>query len=99
MSEGISRRDLLKFGGIAAAGVAGAGALNGCSPKSTGGKSKNAAGDAATEKTVSAGHDRTGLPRFFEKPAAIADIKETKDYDVVVIGAGAPGVPLSLIHI
>ncbi len=96
MSEGISRRDLFKFGGIAAAGVAGAGALAGCSPKAAGSGSKSASSGASTEKTAAAGHDRTGLPSFFEKPAAITDIKETKDYDVVVIGAGAPGVPCAL---
>ena len=36
---------------------------------------------------------QTGVPDFFEKPAVITNIKETKKYDIVVIGAGSPGVP------
>lgn len=82
----ITRRDLFKFGGIAAAGVAGASMLGGCSsqqatPVATTGEA--ATGDAS-------------LPAFFQKPEPITDIAETKDYDVVVIGAGAAGVPAAI---
>ena len=48
----LSRRDLFKFGGIAAVGAAGAGMLAGCSP--SGGSSKSA--PAAASK------DTDGLP-------------------------------------
>ncbi len=82
----LSRRDLFKFGGIAAVGAAGAGMLAGCSP--SGGSSKGA--PAAASK------DTDGLPSFFQAPEPIKDVKETKEFDVVVIGAGAAGVPCAL---
>lgn len=93
-SKGISRRDLFKFGGVAAAGVAAAGALASCAPQ--GSASSSSAAAATGEQTTAAGHLRTGLPSFLDKPEAITDIKETKDFDVVVIGAGASGVPAAL---
>lgn len=79
----ISRRDLFKFGGVAAVGAAGASMLGGCAPQ--------AAPTGATSATA-----KDGLPSFFTKPDAITDIAETKDYDVVVIGAGAAGVPAAI---
>ena len=82
----LSRRDLFKFGGIAAVGAAGAGMLAGCSP--SGGSSKGA--PAAASK------DTDGLPSFFQAPEPIKDVTETKEFDVVVIGAGAAGVPCAL---
>lgn len=91
MEQGISRRSLFKLGGIAAIGAAGAGALAGC-----GTTESVPAGQAMADVTTAAGHDRSGLPSFFDKPAPIKDVAETKDYDIVVIGAGAPGVPCAL---
>jgi fumarate reductase flavoprotein subunit len=79
MTKNLSRRDLLKFGGVAAAGMAGASMLASCSSPKSGSASSAAAAN--------------GLPSFFQQPAAITDIKEKKDYDIVVIGAGAAGVP------
>lgn len=80
----LTRRDLFKFGGIAAAGAAGAGMLAGCSPQ---------AAPKGSEATAAA---EDGLPSFFAKPEAITDIAETKDYDIVVVGAGAAGVPCAM---
>lgn len=99
MSKGVSRRDLFKLGGIAAAGIAGASALGACSPSGTGtasGAGNSTGASSSSGVTASAGHTRTGLPDFLQAPAAITDIKETKDFDVVVIGAGAAGVPAAL---
>ena len=83
----ISRRDLFKFGGVAAAGVAGASMLGACSPQQP-----TAATGAGSEGVTAA----DGTPAFFVKPEPITDIAETKDYDVVVIGAGAAGVPAAI---
>ena len=93
--SGVTRRDLFKIGGIAAAGVMGASALSACSP-STGPTGSDGATSAAESTTTAAGHTRSGLPSFLQTPAPITDIAETKDFDVVVVGAGAAGVPAAL---
>ena len=93
--SGVTRRDLFKFGGIAAAGVMGASALSACSPN----ESTATAGTATAANegtTTAAGHTRTGLPSFLQAPEPITDIAETKEFDVVVVGAGAAGVPAAL---
>ncbi|RNL40775.1 FAD-dependent oxidoreductase [Paraeggerthella hongkongensis] len=95
-NQGISRRDLLKFGGMTAAGIAAASTLGACSPQGTAAKNADSATAKASEKTTAAGHLRTGIPSFLEKPAAITNIATTKEYDVVVVGAGASGVPAAL---
>ena len=88
----MSRRDLFKIGGVAAAGAMGASMLAGCSPS---GEKKSEGGNAAADdKKVNdiAGHYRAGTPSFLSAPDPITDIKETKEYDVVIVGAGAAGV-------
>ena len=71
----LTRRDLFRFGGVAAIGAAGAGMLAGCAPQS---------GKSASEAK---GESDNGLPSFFQKPEAITDIAETKEFDIVVVGA------------
>ncbi|MDO5047684.1 MAG: FAD-dependent oxidoreductase [Anaerococcus sp.] len=41
------------------------------------------------------GHKSEKLPKFFEGEQ-IGEIKDTKDYDLVIIGAGTPGVPAAI---
>ncbi len=95
MSKELSRRDMLKFSGIAAASIAGASMLAGCGSKKSSGKQASSA-SSSQSKTTAAGHERSGLPSFLEKPAEITDIKSTKDYDVVIVGAGAAGIPAAI---
>ncbi len=84
----ISRRDLFKFGGVAALGVAGASAFAGCAPQSASKESASSqAGGSAASNTT---------PSFFVKPDPITDFAATHDYDVVVVGAGAAGVCAAL---
>ena len=92
----MSRRDLFKIGGVAAAGAMGVSMLAGCSPS---GEKKSEGGNAAADdKKVNdiAGHYRAGTPSFLSAPDPITDIKETKEYDVVIVGAGAAGVPAAI---
>lgn len=79
--DGISRRGFIGLGSLAAVGSVFA--LSGCS------------NDAASS-TGGATAAADGLPSFMQAPAAITDIAETVDYDVVVVGAGAAGIPAAL---
>lgn len=94
----ITRRDLIKLGGVAAAGVAATGALAGCSSQSS--ASGSSQGTQAASATT--GEVRTDpisgqpMPAFFAAPEAITEIFETREYDIVVVGAGAAGVPCAL---
>lgn len=98
MSKEMSRRDLLKMSGLAAAGVAGASLLGGCAPKaaSSASDSGKAANGGSTAATTAAGHERAGLPSFLSAPEPIKDVKTTKDYDIVIVGAGAAGIPAAI---
>ncbi|MEA5019692.1 MAG: FAD-binding protein [Gordonibacter sp.] len=78
----LNRRNFLK-GALATTAVAAAAvALPGCAPAETKGKS-----DAATNSA-----DTIGKHTWEVTPAAITDIAETKEYDVVIVGAGLAGV-------
>ena len=86
---------MFKIGGLAAAGLGGAALLGACSPAG------NEAGAAATETattgtTTVAGHTREGLPSFLAAPEPITDVADTKDFDIVIVGAGAAGVPAAI---
>ena len=81
-STSVSRRGFVKTAGIAAGAVAAAG-VAGTQAMAKEGPSFTAETPAAT-------------PSFFVKPDPITDVAETKDYDVVVIGAGAAGVCAAL---
>ena len=70
----ISRRDLFKFGGVAAAGAMGVSMLGGCAPQQP---------VAATGEAAAAAGD--GTPAFFVKPEPITDIAEEKTFDLSLI--------------
>lgn len=82
----VTRRDLFKFTGLAAAGVVGASALAGCAPKTA----------AETATLADTGSADAGLPAFLQAPEPITDFADTREYDVVVVGAGESG--LSAAH-
>lgn len=79
---GVSRRNFLKASGITAMGAFAAAGLTGC------GQPKTASKEA--ESAASTG------PAFLQAPEPIVDFSETKEYDVVVVGAGESG--LSAVH-
>ena len=81
----VTRRDLFKFTGLAAAGVMGASALAGCAPKAP----------SAADSLADTGAD-ANLPAFLQAPEPITDIAATKEFDIVVIGAGESG--LAAVH-
>lgn len=45
--------------------------------------------------TYKYGHDVKNLPEFFQSEE-IGQIKEVKDYDLVIVGAGTPGLPAAI---
>lgn len=89
----LSRRNFLSLGGAATASVVTGAALGACSPQTTG-SSEDAS--QHEELTAAPGHRRNGLPSFLTPPEPTTDISETREYDVVVIGAGASGVTAAL---
>ena len=88
MTTTVTRRDLFKFGGLAALGVAGASTLAGC------GQPKTVA-EAAAEKGLADTGAAAG-PAFLAPQEPITDFAETHEYDIVVVGAGESG--LSAAH-
>ncbi|MBQ1808560.1 MAG: FAD-dependent oxidoreductase, partial [Selenomonas sp.] len=83
-NDGMSRRNFLKTGVFAMAGVMTAGVMSGC------GKGRTANVRKDKEGGLAAGEE----PAFMKAPEPIADsaIKETKETDVVVVGAGMSGL-------
>ena len=95
--KGLTRRSFIAGAGAAAAAVAATG-LAGCSPSAGSSSSKSSSSTSSSSSNLSsdlyAGNN--GTPSFLNAPDPIKDIAETKEYDVVVIGAGASGIPAAL---
>ncbi len=91
IEHGISRRKFLGRAAVSAAGVGVLGAA-GCSPRRPDEKDGFADGEFGRSS------DGAALLSFLPKPQPIpdADIEATETYDVVVVGAGASGVPAAL---
>ena len=91
--EGISRRNFLSGAAVMGAALAGVAGLSGCAPSTASSKDKAAASPESSATTV--GYDGTGaLPWLGEKPEITdADVAESIDADVVVVGLGCAGVP------
>lgn len=77
--KNFSRRAFLGFGAIAAAGAAGA-SVAGCAPKAT------------ADKTTASSGAATSGPAFAEAPEAIADVAQTKQCDILIIGSALSGL-------
>ena len=92
----MSRRNFVAASGLVAGAVALSAAASGASAaeKSAAGDA-SAAADAKVSGKTTVGYDGTGvMPWLGEKPAITdADVEETLDCDVLVIGLGAAGVP------
>lgn len=88
----LTRRNLLKMGGVAAAGAFGAAALASC------GGTPQAANDTASENAASFARGVTQAD--FDASAAelepITEFADEKSYDIVVVGAGTSGLPAVL---
>lgn len=91
---GISRRSFLTGAGIVAAGAAVAG-LSGCGPRSRSEQSSSSSSSTTSSSSGSMGNDGSGdLPWLGEAPTiSDADVSQTIDTDVVVVGLGCAGVP------
>ena len=91
IEHGLSRRKFLKSAAVSAAGAGVLGAA-GCSP--------HAPGEKSGIEAEGFGHSSDGgavlsfLPK--PEPVAEADIEATRTFEVVVVGAGASGVPAAL---
>jgi succinate dehydrogenase/fumarate reductase flavoprotein subunit len=89
----LSRRDFFKGGVLAAAAVGGA-SLLGATPSSAYAVVPNNASDVAHTSNFPLSIDDDP---YFSAPDPITDIAETIDVDVLVVGAGAAGVPCACI--
>lgn len=93
LKHGISRRRFLSLTTTSAAGL-GAIGLTGCKPKSRAEEIANMEKNLAFGKS----YDGGAILSFLPKPKTVQDseITATKNFDVIIIGAGASGVPAAL---
>ena len=85
----VSRRSFL--GGVGVAGATAAvSMIAGCAPDSTDGS------DADASLSQTGVDEDADTPMFLRKPEAITEFADTKEFDVVVVGAGNAGVVAAL---
>ena len=91
LENGISRRTFLSRAALAS-GAAGLAGLSGCKPGSPGQETFD------ESMTYGTSTDEGALLSFLPKPEKIkeTDIVRTETFDVVVVGAGASGIPAAL---
>lgn len=83
MTKELSRRAFLIGAGALGTSIAASMSMAGCSPQAS--ATSDSAGSTSNRSTVDG-------PAFLAAPEPIADIKETLDADVVVVGLGVAGV-------
>ena len=89
--RGTTRRDFLKLGGISALGTLSAGMLSACGYQEYTPYANGTIGVTGHGSSVI-----KGAPSFMQTPEIITKVSEIVDCDVLVIGAGAAGVPAAL---
>ena len=82
----LNRRDFLK-GAVVSAAAAGVAGLAGCAPASSG---ADASQGAALGETGAAA-EAAGKHSWEVVPDPITDVADTKDFDIVIVGAGPSG--------
>lgn len=82
LNGSLDRRGFLKGAALSAVGVGALGFMGGCSPA-----------DSASPNENEGSQGESSLPSWENPPATIpeSDISETKDFDIVVVGAGVAG--------
>lgn len=88
-APGFTRRSLFKMGAVAGALALGSGAISGCTPYTT-------SSETASSDEYGTSPDGAATLKFLKRPKPITDFVDEKEYDVVVVGAGASGVPCAL---
>jgi succinate dehydrogenase/fumarate reductase flavoprotein subunit len=103
MTKELNRRDFLKGAAAGTAGVAAMGVLSGCAPKvqptEAAAAQPAAAAGAETGAQAAAGTANELTPLFAQSAAEAGKIENASDggeYDIIVIGAGASGVPCAV---
>ncbi|WP_162610913.1 FAD-binding protein [Gordonibacter sp. An230] len=83
MEKGITRRNLIKLGSVIGIGALAATATNGCAPKTQ-------------TSSYEAHEEDSDQATFLKQPEPITEFADTKEFDIVVVGAGESG--LSAVH-